>query len=362
MAFTGGIVRNGSGLLPSGHRFGTIELSKLAYGKCRLILFTRLFVSIISAIKDVLRPVVYSVPNRIQKFKRTKELKTSRPKISKERLVDDLSSLPVRSGAIVLVHSSLKALGYVEDGPSAVVDALMEAFVTKNSGTVMLPTYSIDGTMHQTLLSGRVFDIASTPSNLGAIPEAFRQHLSALRSIHPTHSFAAIGRDAQWLVEDHDTCGTSFGRGSPMAKMLESESYLLGLGTNLGNVTFYHCLEEIEDDFPINVFTADSPVTVECRGYDGQVHRLAIRAHDSTVSRTRIDRPENQEIRSFFTQWFEHHAAMKWYQVGQAKVWLIEAGQLYGEAKRLMRSGITIYSTKSDILEFERRTSGQGAQ
>jgi aminoglycoside N3'-acetyltransferase len=255
----------------------------------------------------------------------------------------------------VLVHSSLKALGYVEGGPATVVEALVDVFVEQNAGSVMLPTYSIDGTMHTTLLTGAVFDVRTTPSNLGAIPEAFRRHSDAVRSIHPTHFLAAIGPDARWLVEEHHTCGTSFGTGSPMAKTLDRHSYLLGLGTNLGNVTYYHCLEEIEPNFPVNVFTADSPISVECRDYEGRLHRLDIRAHDRSVSRTRIDRPENASIRNFFTRWFEGHGDLQWFQVGEAKCWLIRVDSMYGEAKRLMERGITIYATTSEIESFERR-------
>src|SRR5690606_27894928 len=107
-----------------------------------------------------------------------------------------------------------------DGGPQTVVDALIESIVRERSGTLMLPTYSINGTMRNTLLVGQseggiVFDVRSTPSNLGAIPEAFRRHPGVVRSVHPTHSFGAIGALAEELVAEHHTCGSSFGRGSP---------------------------------------------------------------------------------------------------------------------------------------------------
>jgi aminoglycoside 3-N-acetyltransferase len=212
----------------------------------------------------------------------------------------------------------------------------------------MLPTFSIDGSMHRTLLSGRVFDIAGTPSNLGAIPEAFRRHPLARRSLHPTHSLAAIGPGAEGLVAEHHL-STSFGEGSPMARMMAAGGYLLGLGTDLGRVTFYHCLEEIEDDFPLDVFTADSPIEARCRDHDGRLHRLRINAHDAAAARTRIDRPENVAIRRFFQQQLESRAGLSWHGVGEASSWLVEAARLYEEARRQMRAGITIYSHARDI-------------
>ncbi len=304
--------------------------------------------------KDIVRPLVYFLPDHIHRQRRNAALKSSLPPVSKTQLADQLLKLEIPPRSVVLVHSSLKAFGYVEGGPAAVVDALVDAFVTRNRGTVMLPTFSIKGTMHGALSSGEVFDVVSTPSNLGAIPETFRRHPQARRSLHPTHSFAAIGPDADRLVESHHTCGTSFGADSPMARMLEFPSYILGLGTNLGTVTFYHCLEEIESGFPIDVFTADSPVSAECRGYDGKVYRLSLNAHDSSIARTRIDRLENSEIRDFFTRRLERNAGLSWHRVGEARSWLVEAAAFYDEIRGLMLRGMTIYSRPSQIEAFER--------
>lgn len=138
-----------------------------------------------------------------------------------------------------------------------------------------------------------------------------------------------------------------------MATMLEHDGWLLGLGTNLGNVTMYHCLEEIEDDFPFNVYTADSPLTVKCRDWHGNVHTLELNAHDGSVSKTRIDRPENAAIRDFFTSQFEKNADLQWHQVCQAKTWLVSTRRFYDESARLMRDGVTIYTTESQLRERE---------
>ncbi|MGI9436620.1 MAG: AAC(3) family N-acetyltransferase [Geminicoccaceae bacterium] len=250
----------------------------------------------------------------------------------------------------------MKSLGYVDGGAAAVVDALVEVFVENNSGTVLLPTFSIEGSMHRSLLSGRVFDAASTASNLGAIPEACRRHRSARRSVHPTHSFAAIGVAADWLVSQHHYCGSSFGQGSPMARLLEAEGYLLGLGTTLGSVTFYHCLEDLEAGFPLNVYSADSPIMVACRDQDGVLHHLPINAHDAVISQSRIDRPSSERLRQLFEQRLRQNAGLGWFSVGEAKVWLVGAKPLYDEAKRLMDQGVTIYSTASELAAFEHRT------
>ena len=306
-------------------------------------------------IKTGVRPIVRGLPDRIEQQRRVRKIEASRNTQSRQSLTADLDCLPIPAGAAVLVHSSLKALGYVEGGPGTVIEALIEAVCERRGGTLMLPAFSIEGTMHRTLISGRVFDQRRTPSNLGAIPEAFRRHPGVRRSLHPTHSLAAIGPAAEMLTQDHHLADSSFGEGSPMAKLLAANGYLLGLGTDLGRVTFYHCLEEIEETFPIDVFTADSPITATCRDDAGRTHHLSVRAHDSSAASRRIDQPQNQYLRTFFQERFEQAGNLGWHQVGEASAWLIEAQRLYAEIKRLMRAGVTIYSSPSELEAFKRR-------
>lgn len=298
-------------------------------------------------------PILY-----LHRLRRRRQLSRRLETTNRQVLVNDLMGLKVPSGSIVLVHTSLKALGFVEGGAAAVVDALIDAFVKENNGTVMLPAFSIDGTMYSSLKSGRVFDVKTTTSNLGAIPETFRQCASARRSVHPTHSFAAVGPDAEWLVKDHHLCGSSFGRGSPMARMMERDGYILGMGTNLGTVTFYHCLEEIEETFPVDVFTPDSPIKVQCRDYSGVTHILSVCAHDPDPNKIqyRIDRPESKELRELFRRRFEQYALLKWYQIGQAKSWLVPAKRLYEEYKRLVENGITVYTSGEEARRKEQQS------
>ena len=307
-------------------------------------------------LKDALRSLVYFVPDRLASRRRQRDLAANRRHITQAELKASLDRLPIPDGSVVLLHSSLKAIGFVEGGPRAVVQALDESIVGGRNGTLLVPTYSILGTMHNTLLQGTqaggvVFDVRTTPSNLGAIPETFRQHPGVVRSVHPTHSFGALGPLAHQLVHSHHNCGSSFGYGSPMAELLRCDSWLLGLGTNLGNVTMYHCLEDIEADFPFRVYTEDSPLTVRVRDAEGSEHMLSVMAHDREVSRTRIDGPENTAIRSFYTNWLEEHGGLTWHQVCEARSWLVSARRFYEESAKLMRAGITIYTTEEELQE-----------
>lgn len=57
----------------------------------------------------------------------------------------------------------------------------------------MLPTFSFGGTTRNSPMLGHVFNVRSTPSNLGTVPEDFRCCEGVMRSIDPTRSFGALG-------------------------------------------------------------------------------------------------------------------------------------------------------------------------
>ena len=61
---------------------------------------------------------------------------------TRETLVRDLKHLGLASKMTVIVHSSLRAIGWVCGGPVAVIQAIME--VVTPEGTIVMPTHSGD--------------------------------------------------------------------------------------------------------------------------------------------------------------------------------------------------------------------------
>ena len=49
--------------------------------------------------------------------------------VTKEDIKNTLTQLGVRSGDLVLFHSSLKSMGYVDGGPQTVIDTFLEKVV-----------------------------------------------------------------------------------------------------------------------------------------------------------------------------------------------------------------------------------------
>jgi aminoglycoside 3-N-acetyltransferase len=158
----------------------------------------------------------------------------NRVRVTRAEIVAGLRDLGLPAGAMVQVHSSLGQLGYVEGGAEAVVDALLETIGP--SGTVMVPTFNHG--------KADVYDPATTPSISGAVTEALRKRPGARRSMHPTHPYAAIGPDAEWLVAGHLEVET-FDRASPLGKLADRGGYVLLLGVGMRANTAAHIGESM---------------------------------------------------------------------------------------------------------------------
>jgi aminoglycoside 3-N-acetyltransferase len=325
-------------------------------------------------IEELVRRVMRALPPRIsrrlkamvgpavkrQLSKRSEaRQKETQPHFHREQLIDDLKACGFADGQIVFVHSSLRSLGYIDGGASTVVEALRTALVERHDGTLAMPLFSLDASMYSTLQSGDVFDVRSSPSRMGAITEAFRRCPGVQRSLHPTHSVGALGSRAAWLVDAHHTCGSNFGDGSPLGRLLSAGGLIMGLGTDLGPVTFYHVLEDRHGHFPRRVYTADSPLGATCIDRDGATHELAIMCHDPEQSKTRIDRAEGLWIRRYITEYLERHGGLRWHTIGAGTAWVIDSRDMYRCLQDLLSAGITIYTTEA---EFAALAAGGGSR
>jgi aminoglycoside 3-N-acetyltransferase len=165
----------------------------------------------------------------------------SQPHVTQQSLVAALRRLGVKPGGILLVHSSLSALGFVAGGARAVIRALIESIGPE--GTLVLPTHSWE----QMEGGCRTFDVRRTPSCVGVIPEMFRSLPAAIRSLHPTHSVAASGPAASWLVEGHEYARTPCGAETPYLRALDRDCQILFLGVDLRCNTAFHTIEAVAE-------------------------------------------------------------------------------------------------------------------
>jgi len=138
-----------------------------------------------------------------------------------------------------MVHSSLGRVGWTEGGPVAVIRALLE--VLGPDGTLVMPAES---PQLGDPANRDVFDPHTTPTTMGAIPEAFRSYPGTLRSSHPLVSVCANGRLAQEITAQHalEFCE---GRGTPFEKLYDLGAWTLLLGVGFNRCTSLHYAESL---------------------------------------------------------------------------------------------------------------------
>lgn len=293
--------------------------------------------------KEVIKKVLpEALRRRMKKAKRDFELRRikSQPSVTREELVRDLGAVGLERGDVLFIHSSLRGLGFVEGGPDTVIEALLE--VVGEEGTLLFPTFTIHGSMKGTLESKEfIFDPLNSPSTVGKITEIFRGRPGVRRSIHPTHSVAALGPLAEELTRAHLKDGTNFGAGSPFGKMLEHGGKVVGLGINFGPVTYYHVYEDMNLDKFTGVYLPERlTTTVELP--EGR-EQIAVWCHSPEFHRYRIDK--TPVIESFFSEWFQANDVAHMGPVGRSISWWIFAQDIIESLEKLYAEGVTIYRT-----------------
>ncbi|MEL6977112.1 MAG: AAC(3) family N-acetyltransferase [Pseudomonadota bacterium] len=172
----------------------------------------------------------------------------------KAALVADLAALGVAAGDVLMVHSSLSAIGPVEGGADTVIDALLGALGP--DGTLVMPAFrdSIDLPGHVTEAPEQVlaeaaaltppFEIGATPTTMGLIPETFRRRSGVRRSPHPTTSITAFGPQAEALTAAHSIPWAT-GRETPFELLHEWDAKFLLIGVGFNRLTMLHYAETL---------------------------------------------------------------------------------------------------------------------
>lgn len=168
--------------------------------------------------------------------------------VSKKDIKNGLKKLGLKKGDIVCVHSSLSSFGYVEGGADTVIDALLE--IVGDVGTIVMPTYSnnrieVEKSPEETEM-GVTWKYKILPFNsdeascwTGILPETFRKRNGVLRSLHPTHSIAALGSKSREIVEPASQDPQDGWR-----KLLGFNAYILLIGVNLDSCSSMHLVED----------------------------------------------------------------------------------------------------------------------
>ncbi|MBN9392787.1 MAG: aminoglycoside 3-N-acetyltransferase [Chloroflexi bacterium] len=188
------------------------------------------------------------------KSEEPEEIKGKPPTIlTRSRIIADLTRLGVAPGQTVMLHASVKAVGWIVGGPEMLLKSLLDVLTPE--GTLMMVVswegdpYHIEevpgAAMEDYLDEFPAFDPATSRADhreLSILSEYLRTWPGAFRSDNPLESFVAVGAKAAWLTENHPL-NYGYGEGSPLAKLVAARGKVLSLGAPLETTTLIHYAE-----------------------------------------------------------------------------------------------------------------------
>jgi aminoglycoside 3-N-acetyltransferase len=206
-----------------------------------------------------------------------KETSTARSILTKEQLIRQLIDCGVAKGQSIIVHTSLSSIGFVVGGAETLIRALLE--IVGEEGTLIMPSQTWKNLDPESGVHWEepaewwpiirenwpAYNKHITPAiGMGAVAEMFRKWPEAHRSDHPARSFAAIGKQAEYITKEHDLSNI-FGEGSPIAKLYELDGFVLLIGVGHDKNTSLH-LAETRASFPSKRFVDESSAIMTSDG------------------------------------------------------------------------------------------------
>ncbi len=203
-------------------------------------------------------------------------------------LARDLVELGLPRRAVVIVHTSLKAVGRVDGGPAVLIAALRRAVGPQ--GTIVMPTHTsglTDPALWRHPPAPReqwdtiraqmpVYNPATSPTRkMGVVSETFWRMPAVKRSAHPVGSVAAQGPQAEQIIADHSLdLQEDMGPKGPLGRIYDLDGWVLLIGVDMRRNTSIHLAEVLAQvphwhPFRVPVRRQRRKVWIESGGHAG---------------------------------------------------------------------------------------------
>lgn len=200
------------------------------------------------------------IKKRISEKKQGRELRLARERakrtrVSKEEVEKIIQGLDIGDSDIIL-HSSIMDIGKIDGGVKWVAKCLFDK-INLNERTILVSALPYRGKFKDYLERCELFDVRTAPIEMGGINEYIGTLPEAQRSIHPTHSIVAVGKNAEDYVKDHHLDKTPFGTNSPYYKIIKNRGKAVMFGTSWEHYTSIHAVEDmLGNDYPGRIYSS----------------------------------------------------------------------------------------------------------
>ena len=227
---------------------------------------------------------------------------------TKQDLKNQLTAMGVTPRDCVVIHTSYKAVGDVEGGPDAFLDAFCEHL---DEGLFIVPTH----TWTSVNRSSPVYNVKETVPCTGLISRLAVARRDGIRSLHPTHSVWAHGRGVEELIRGEELARSPAPVGGAWWRLGELGAKILLIGVGLERNTYIHAVDEIAQlDRLVNPIDEWEVTVVDA---DGREYVHPFRGHGNTGSRNFGN----------FEEAFSALGVMTYGRLGDAEVRVVDAAR-----------------------------------
>ncbi len=140
-----------------------------------------------------------------------------------EKLKSDLENIGIKKDDTLLIRADLGAIGKLETKKRGdYINFMLEA--VGEEGTIIGLSFTNGFFINKN--KNIVFD-GTNKSYTGAFANTMLQHPKAMRSMHPTNSYVAIGKNAEYILKDHDETSGAY---EPIRKIVELNGKMILIG------------------------------------------------------------------------------------------------------------------------------------
>ena len=270
---------------------------------------------------------------------------SKRTKVSKEEIEAAINALDI-DGKDVLLHTSMAKIGKMQGGPKWFCECLFKK-IDMSKQTLLVSALPFRGRFKDYLKSLQQFDVRTAPIAMGAINERIAIMPEARRSVHPTHSIVAIGKDADAYTKEHHLDETPFDIHSPYYKLFKKKGMVVMFGADLDNFTLVHVCEDLfGSDYPINIY--DKTIfEIPCVNAEGKDLIVKTKCHNPIKGIKRDLKP--------FKKVLTEQGVMRSVPFGEAEISVVDAYGFVVCYLNEMKKGNTMYGKirVSDKLKQE---------
>lgn len=196
--------------------------------------------------------------------------------LNKLEIFAELKKMNAPRDSVVLVHSSLRAIGDIEGRAEGLLESFIEYF-TADGGLLCIPAHTWANISDESKIT---LDLMQPETCIGTLPDIAANHPNAVRSMHPTHSMAVFGEKERVnaFVSGEEQQTTPAHPSGCYGKIFDNYGYILLAGVGHNRNTYLHCVEEMLD-IPNRIAQDAKKATI--RHANGEIEHRIMHPHEA---------------------------------------------------------------------------------